>query len=80
MLLEKGNFATLPQHIKDLIQERNTLRSKNSLNPNIISLNNEITRIIGEHRTNQWKSKLDQKGLDLGHNKNKFYTTWRTIS
>jgi len=53
--IPKGRNKTLsqslPQHIKDLIQERNTLRSNNYLDPKIISLNKEITRIIGERRT-----------------------------
>jgi len=63
----KNLSQLLPQHIKDLILEQNILRSKNHLDPKIISPIKEITKIIGENRTNKWNSKLDQ----IGYNKNK---------
>ena len=78
--IPKGRFKRinqpLPKHINDVIKQRNILRKSNPLDPNIQSLNENITKLISEHKTEQWKTKLDQIGT---HNKNS-HTLWRTIN
>ena len=56
----------LPQHIIDIIKQRNALRNSNHLDPNIKTLNDKVTKLISEHKTEIWKTKLEQIGT---HNK-----------
>ena len=72
----KNLHQPLPKHINDRIKERNTLRNTNSSDPSIPSLSNEITKLIREHRTTQWKTKLDQ----IGDHKKNSHTLWNTIN
>jgi hypothetical protein len=78
--IPKGRFKRvnqpLPKHINDVIKQRNILRKSNPLDPNIQSLNENITKLISDHKTEQWKTKLEQIGT---HNKNS-HTLWRTIN
>ena len=78
--IPKGRFKKvnqpLPQHIIDIIKQRNALRNSNHLDPNIKTLNDKITKLISEHKTELWKTKLEQIGT---HNKNS-HTLWKTIN
>ena len=78
--IPKGRFKKvnqpLPQHIIDIIKQRNVLRNSNHLDPNIKTLNDKITKLISEHKAELWKTKLEQIGT---HNKNS-HTLWKTIN
>jgi len=78
--IPKGRFKKvnqpLPQHINDMIKQRNILRNSNPSDSNIKTLNDNITKLISEHKAEIWKTKLDQIGT---HNKNS-HTLWRTIN
>lgn len=72
----KNLHQPLPKHINDCIKERNHLRSADPTDPRIITRNKEINNLISKHRSEQWKTKLDQIG---DHNKNSG-TLWNTIN
>ena len=72
----KNLHQPLPKHINDRIKERNIRRNINSSDPTIPSLSNEITKLISEHRSAQWKTKLDQ----IGDHKENSHTLWNTIN
>ena len=66
----------LPKHINDLIKTRNLIRNKNPMDPSIHQRNSEITKLVNEHRTEQWKKKLEQ----IGDHKKNSHTLWNTIN
>src|SRR5688572_1390901 len=66
----------LTKHITDIIKERNTLRATKPADPRITTLSNKITQLIGKHRAEQWKAKLDQ----IGDHKKNSHTLWNTIN
>src|SRR5688572_5747746 len=66
----------LPQHSKDTIRERNILRNRNPTDSRITPLSNEITKQIGQYRSDQWKAKLEQ----VGNSKKNSHTLWKTIN
>ena len=72
----KKLYQPLPQHIKDTIKERNTLRNINLIDSRVTPLSNEITKQIGQYRSDQWKAKLEQ----IGDCKKNSHTLWKTIN
>ena len=56
----KNNKILLPENIRTKISERNKMRQSNPHNPNLKSINDEIDKLIQEHKSDIWKEKLDQ--------------------
>ena len=65
----------LPNHIKDVLRDRNNLRSTNPTDSRIAPLNKEISKLIENHRADQWRDTLDK----IGDHKKNSHTLWNTI-
>ena len=76
----KGKIKTkntiLPDPIRQKISERDSIRKTNPKDSSLTTLNNEINKLISDHKTNIWKEKLD-KNWD---HKNNSHILWNTIS
>src|SRR6188508_3686911 len=76
----KGKIKTkntiLPDPIRQKISERDSIRKTNPKDSSLTTLNNEINKLISDHKTNIWKEKLD-KNWD---HKNNSHMLWNTIS
>jgi len=62
--IPKGKFKSkqqvLPREIRDLIEERNTLRKTDRKNSHIKTLNDDINKQISDHKSQIWKNKIEQ--------------------
>jgi hypothetical protein len=78
--IPKGKLQTtnllLPQPIRDNIHKRDQLRQQNPKDENIKTINNEITRQISQHKSDLWKTKLEEH---WDHKQNT-HILWKTIN
>lgn len=66
----------LPQNIRDLIARRDTIRQHNPKDPTLPVINNNIDKLIQEHKSNLWKQHLE----DNWDHKTNTHILWKTIA
>ena len=80
--IPQGNIrpktTILPDDIRQLIYRRNDIRQTNSDDPEIPTLNTEITAAIRDHKRRLWREHLD-KAWDYRQNTNILYDTIRRL-
>ena len=80
--IPQGNIrpktTILPDDIRQLISRRNDIRQTNSDNPEIPTLNTEITAAIRDHKRRLWREHLD-KAWDYRQNTNILYDRIRRL-
>jgi hypothetical protein len=70
-----NNIQLLPEDIRNKIKHRDQIRKQDPHAVDLPALNNEITKLIQQHKTNLWKEKLDKH---WDHKQNT-HILWKTI-
>ena len=73
--VQQAKTNILPENIRALIRNRNSIRQSNHKDPQLPNLNTEINKQIAQHKQNIWKEKISG---DWSHTKNT-HILWNTI-
>ena len=74
--IPKVNGSSIPDEASDLIQERNILRAQNPSDPRINELNDNINRLIAEHKREKWREHVGE----CNQNSKKLWNTIKTLN
>lgn len=66
----------LPKSIRDKIEERNKLRQNDPNDRKLLNLNEELTKLIQEHKSNIWKQKIEENW----DHKTNTHILWNTLN
>ena len=72
---KNNNSKLLPEHVRQKITDRNTIRQANPRDKNLTALNQERDKLFETHKSNLWKEKLNE---NWDHKQNT-HILWNTV-